>query len=88
MIQIDDENIPVEYGGKCKCSGSCFESNEGPWNEVVVKEIEKKNGTPVWDDEDMSGYDLDKSLDEGEKCCIPKIPCGDDKPVRASLINI
>jgi hypothetical protein len=30
--QIPVENLPVEYGGTCKCKGGCSSSDAGPWN--------------------------------------------------------
>ncbi|KAF9224456.1 hypothetical protein BS17DRAFT_779824 [Gyrodon lividus] len=32
LSQIPAENLPVEFGGKCRCPGSCSLSDAGPWN--------------------------------------------------------
>lgn len=31
LKQIDANNLPVEFGGKCQCPGGCSMSDEGPW---------------------------------------------------------
>ncbi|KAK6345107.1 cytosolic factor, phosphatidylinositol/phosphatidylcholine transfer protein [Orbilia javanica] len=33
LEQIPAENLPVEFGGTCKCEGGCPLSDAGPWNE-------------------------------------------------------
>ncbi|KIM79486.1 hypothetical protein PILCRDRAFT_823390 [Piloderma croceum F 1598] len=35
--QIPVENLPVEYGGTCKCEGGCSSSDAGPWNPPTGK---------------------------------------------------
>ena len=30
---IPAENLPAEFGGKCRCEGGCVFSDAGPWNE-------------------------------------------------------
>lgn len=32
LAQIPAENLPVEFGGLCKCVGGCSLSDAGPWN--------------------------------------------------------
>lgn len=32
LKQIPEENLPIEFGGKCKCSVGCSMSDAGPWN--------------------------------------------------------
>lgn len=32
LEEIPAENLPVEFGGTCKCPGSCSLSDAGPWN--------------------------------------------------------
>lgn len=32
LKQIDEENLPVVFGGKCNCPGGCSLSDAGPWN--------------------------------------------------------
>ncbi|KAL4264398.1 Phosphatidylinositol/phosphatidylcholine transfer [Pleurotus pulmonarius] len=32
LKQIPAENLPVEFGGQCKCPGGCSSSDAGPWN--------------------------------------------------------
>ncbi|KIS71490.1 putative phosphatidylinositol(PI)/phosphatidylcholine(PC) transfer protein [Mycosarcoma maydis] len=32
LQQIPAENLPVDLGGKCQCSGGCSLSDAGPWN--------------------------------------------------------
>lgn len=36
LAQIPAENLPAEFGGKCKCAGGCSLSDAGPWNEGVA----------------------------------------------------
>lgn len=33
LSQIPKENLPVEFGGSCKCAGGCSLSDAGPWSE-------------------------------------------------------
>jgi hypothetical protein len=51
---IDAENLPVEFGGKCKCSGEggCKKSDVGPWNDGSVE------GYPIEKWEDMTRRDF------------------------------
>ena len=45
LKQIPAENLPEEFGGTCRCSGSCALSDAGPWNhDADVHEI-VANGT-------------------------------------------
>ncbi|KAG7147696.1 Sec14 cytosolic factor like protein [Verticillium longisporum] len=37
LKQIPAENLPVEFGGKCKCAEGCQNSNAGPWQEPQWK---------------------------------------------------
>ncbi|KIJ61018.1 hypothetical protein HYDPIDRAFT_169916 [Hydnomerulius pinastri MD-312] len=32
LAQIPAENLPVDFGGKCKCAEGCSLSDAGPWN--------------------------------------------------------
>ena len=32
LKQIDEENLPGVFGGKCDCPGGCSLSDAGPWN--------------------------------------------------------
>ncbi|KAF9236403.1 CRAL-TRIO domain-containing protein [Melanogaster broomeanus] len=32
LSQVPAENLPVEFGGKCRCPGGCSLSDAGPWN--------------------------------------------------------
>ena len=32
LKQIDEENLPSIFGGKCECPGGCSLSDAGPWN--------------------------------------------------------
>ncbi|KAJ7032506.1 CRAL-TRIO domain-containing protein [Mycena alexandri] len=40
LAQIDAENLPKEFGGKCNCPGGCSLSDAGPWNPSGPKETE------------------------------------------------
>lgn len=33
LKQIDEENLPVEFGGTCECEGGCENSDAGPWKD-------------------------------------------------------
>ena len=33
MSQVPVENLPVEFGGTCKCPGGCELSDDGPWHD-------------------------------------------------------
>jgi hypothetical protein len=32
LSQVPAENLPAEFGGKCRCPGGCSLSDAGPWN--------------------------------------------------------
>lgn len=32
LKQIREDNLPTEFGGKCRCAGGCSLSDAGPWN--------------------------------------------------------
>lgn len=34
LAQVPAENLPVEFGGTCKCEGGCQFSDMGPWKEA------------------------------------------------------
>lgn len=34
LAQVPAENLPVEFGGSCKCEGGCELSDMGPWQEA------------------------------------------------------
>ncbi|KAG8814037.1 cytosolic factor, phosphatidylinositol/phosphatidylcholine transfer protein, partial [Serendipita sp. 399] len=36
LKQIDAENLPVEFGGSCRCPGGCSLSDAGPWHETAT----------------------------------------------------
>ncbi|KAI2793208.1 Sec14 cytosolic factor [Penicillium oxalicum] len=42
LAQIPAENLPVEFGGTCQCSGGCEFSDMGPWQESEWAR------TPAW----------------------------------------
>jgi hypothetical protein len=33
LEQISEENLPSQFGGKCRCPGGCELSDEGPWQD-------------------------------------------------------
>ena len=33
LAQIPAENLPVQFGGKCRCPGGCELSDAGPWQD-------------------------------------------------------
>jgi hypothetical protein len=37
LSQIPAENLPVEFGGQCRCVGGCSLSDAGPWNPQVAQ---------------------------------------------------
>ncbi|KAJ7638219.1 CRAL-TRIO domain-containing protein [Roridomyces roridus] len=37
LAQIDAENLPCAFGGKCACVGGCSLSDAGPWNPPVLE---------------------------------------------------
>ncbi|KAF8837107.1 hypothetical protein BDN67DRAFT_983474 [Paxillus ammoniavirescens] len=37
LSQIPAENLPVEFGGKCRCPGGCSLSDVGPWNPQALE---------------------------------------------------
>jgi hypothetical protein len=37
LSQIPAENLPVEFGGTCRCPGGCSLSDVGPWNPQVLE---------------------------------------------------
>lgn len=39
---IDEQNIPVAYGGSCSCTGGCENSDLGPWNDGSVDGFPQK----------------------------------------------
>jgi len=41
LSQVPAENLPVQFGGKCACEGSCELSDAGPWRE-------KEWAKPAW----------------------------------------
>jgi len=40
LSQIHEENLPAEFGGKCRCAGGCSLSDVGPWNPQANGEVE------------------------------------------------
>lgn len=40
LAQIPAENLPAEFGGKCRCVGGCSLSDAGPWNPEVGQDGE------------------------------------------------
>jgi hypothetical protein len=45
--QVDPENLPKAFGGKCECAGGCEDSDDGPWHEpewARPAKWEKKEG--------------------------------------------
>ena len=66
LEQVSPENLPVQFGGTCKCEGGCELSDMGPWREAewakpakweVAKE-KKENG--------VSEESGEKKEEEGE----------------------
>jgi hypothetical protein len=50
LAQIPAENLPVEFGGSCKCPSGCSNSDAGPWREAEWARPawwEKKNDTTI-----------------------------------------
>ena len=45
LKQIDEENLPNVFGGKCDCPGGCSMSDAGPWNpkDEVKEEMPKSS---------------------------------------------
>lgn len=42
LAQIPAENLPTQFGGKCKCDGGCALSDAGPWQDPAYAT------TPKW----------------------------------------
>jgi hypothetical protein len=66
LSQVPAENLPVEFGGSCKCEGGCELSDMGPWKEAEwarppkwatpKEEAPKETAAPVVQNEDP-GYE-------------------------------
>ncbi|OQD72347.1 hypothetical protein PENPOL_c001G08095 [Penicillium polonicum] len=66
LAQVPAENLPVEFGGSCKCDGGCELSDFGPWKEAEwarppkwatpKEEAPKEAAEPVVQNEDP-GYE-------------------------------
>ncbi|KAJ5513957.1 Cellular retinaldehyde binding/alpha-tocopherol transport [Penicillium fimorum] len=66
LSQVPAENLPVEFGGSCKCEGGCELSDMGPWKEAEwarppkwaapKEEAPKEVAEPVVQNEDP-GYE-------------------------------
>lgn len=51
LKEIDEYELPQDYGGNCKCEASCVYSEKGPWTEVMNR-INYKDPKPLSSDED------------------------------------
>ncbi|KAJ7123164.1 CRAL-TRIO domain-containing protein [Mycena epipterygia] len=48
LAQINAEDLPKEFGGKCSCPGGCSLSDAGPWNPAGGKKVvETESGGKV-----------------------------------------
>ncbi|KAA8646094.1 hypothetical protein EYZ11_003743 [Aspergillus tanneri] len=47
LDQVPAENLPVEFGGTCECSGGCELSDMGPWQEAEWAKTPKWAATPT-----------------------------------------
>jgi CRAL/TRIO domain len=45
--QIDEANLPEEFGGTCKCAGGCSLSDEGPWKRHSTGTAQTSGEAPV-----------------------------------------
>jgi hypothetical protein len=48
LAQIPAENLPSQFGGKCRCQGGCELSDEGPWQDpqyLSPRQFEKMEKT-------------------------------------------
>jgi hypothetical protein len=44
LAGIPAENLPVEYGGTCRCAGGCSLADQGPWQDpTIIKQVREMN---------------------------------------------
>ncbi|CAG7947879.1 unnamed protein product [Penicillium nalgiovense] len=75
LSQVPAENLPVEFGGSCKCEGGCELSDMGPWQEAEwarppkwatpKEEAPKEAAEPVVQNEDPGYVKKDAEGQEG-----------------------
>ncbi|KAF2155221.1 hypothetical protein K461DRAFT_222086 [Myriangium duriaei CBS 260.36] len=51
LKQVDSENLPKQFGGKCECPNGCAHSDKGPWHDAQYarppKWLKKKDGDTI-----------------------------------------
>jgi hypothetical protein len=59
LEQVSPENLPVQFGGTCQCSGGCELSDMGPWHEP------EWTRTPKWAASKEKGEEAVKNKELG-----------------------